>query len=106
MHGFVEPLTFDVRPWKAGQQRTLPRHFGWPHQRLEGDVFGAPQHARPLQHRRKRNPDPRNDHGPALNAAMATDALLESGRPDHIFQKVLGWPFDETIDRNAPRPGL
>ena len=102
MRGFVETQALDVRPIECLEKAALPRHLARPFQRLEGDELGAGLRLGTLDHVGERKADPGDDHRPALDAAMAINALLEREGLDKIFERIIGRLGDEAVDPQAP----
>ena len=100
----VDPQRLGVRPRQdrrvaeAGQLRRI----------VEGgelDVARVGGRREAADHRGERDADPRDDHRPALDAAVAVDALFEVARPDQVLEGVAGGPGDFAFDAHRPRCG-
>src|SRR6516162_7246125 len=71
VYGFVETQALDIRPIEGLEKATLARHLAWPFQRLKGDELSVSLRLGTLDHTRERKANPRDDHRPTLDTAMA-----------------------------------
>ena len=101
VHGFVQPQPLDVRPVEHGLP--LAGHLPGVEQRGELDEPGPGVRLGPVDQRPKREPDPRNHHRPAFDAAQAVDALLEGLRLHQVIEREVPLPAALAVHPNGPR---
>src|SRR5260370_25074430 len=75
MHGFVEAQAFDV--WQLDSGVFSEGHLAWIVVAFEGDETRLRRRLDEVSQRAEGNTDPGNHDGPALDAAVAVDALFE-----------------------------
>ena len=68
--------------------------------------FALPVGSKALQQIAERKADPRDDHRPAFDAAMAVDTLFERMRLEDVFERVGAGLGALAFDRHRPRLGL
>src|SRR5260370_21927194 len=76
MHGFVEAQAFDV--WQLDSGVFSEGHLAWIVVAFEGDETRLRRRLDEVSQRAEGKTDPGNHDGPALDAAVAVDALFES----------------------------
>ena len=108
MHGLVEPQAFDVGPVEAAAEEPglLAGELVGIVQRDELHEPGVAHRLHLLEECREREPDPRDDHGPRLDAAERVDALLEREHAQQLVDVVGLRLADEAIDLDRPRSCL
>ena len=100
MHGFVQAQRFDVRPIQhPGAEK---RHGFWIGLRDEFDVFGASQGLDFFDQFSQRITDPRNHHGPTLNAAQTVDPLLLRAEFEQVLNRIRPGLLDHSFNRYGP----
>ena len=104
MHGLVHAKPLDVRPLQ--NIAPLAGHFLGAEDRFEGHEVRARAGSQSRDHLAQRHADPRDHHGPALDAAQAVDALDQTVRRDQVVNVVDAGVLHRAFDRNGPRPGL
>ena len=106
VHGLIQPQALHIGPFEHREEGIHARHFIGTIGRLEGDILRAAQGLDALDEIRQREPDPGDDHRPALDAAHAVDALLEGRGLDEILDRELARLSDHPVDLHRPGRGL
>src|ERR1700746_2145620 len=103
MHSFIKAEAFAVRVVETGVRGV--RHLLWIVETLEGHVFGFGQRFDEFENGAERVADPGNDDGPAFNAAVAVNALLERSELQDFVHGKFSRSFYVALNGNGPRLG-
>ena len=104
MHGFVHPQTFHIGPFQhAGADKWHGFGVG---QRHEFDEFRVAQGFDLLDQLRHRVSNPRDHHGPTLDAAQAINPLFLCAELLQVLDGEFPWLLDQALDIHCPRRGL